>query len=131
MSMKKIITVFGTTGRQGGGAVRYLLEDGTFRVRAVTRYPESNVAKTLAELGAEIVKANLNDSASLVQAMTGAHGIFGVSDYYQPDVGPREEVQGKALVDAAKQIGIQHFRIVVSGALRPGGSQPQNQGERR
>ena len=39
MSTKKIITIFGATGAQGGGLARSILadRDGPFAVRAVTR----------------------------------------------------------------------------------------------
>jgi uncharacterized protein YbjT (DUF2867 family) len=42
---KKIIVVFGATGKSGGGMVNYILQDGTFAARAVTRNPESDNAK--------------------------------------------------------------------------------------
>jgi nucleoside-diphosphate-sugar epimerase len=45
MSQKSIIAVTGATGLQGGSVVRYLLEDGTFNVRAVTRNINSEKAK--------------------------------------------------------------------------------------
>ena len=50
MSTKKIITVFGATGAQGGGLARAILEDrdGPFAVRAVTRDPGSTGARALA-----------------------------------------------------------------------------------
>ena len=44
---KKIIVVTGATGAQGGSVVKFLLEDGTFAVRATTRNPESPKAKGL------------------------------------------------------------------------------------
>jgi len=45
MSSKKIITVFGATGVVGGSVAKYLLEDGQFAVRAVTRSATSDKAK--------------------------------------------------------------------------------------
>ena len=42
---KKVVTIFAATGRQGGGAVEYLCQDGEFHVRAVTRKPDSDAAK--------------------------------------------------------------------------------------
>jgi uncharacterized protein YbjT (DUF2867 family) len=44
-SSKKIITVFGATGVAGGSVAKYLLEDGEFAVRAVTRNANSDKAK--------------------------------------------------------------------------------------
>jgi len=45
MSSKKIITVFGATGVVGGSVAKYLLDDGQFAVRAVTRSANSDKAK--------------------------------------------------------------------------------------
>ena len=45
MSSKKIIAVTGATGAQGGSVAKFLLEDGTFAVRALTRNPESPASK--------------------------------------------------------------------------------------
>ena len=47
----KLVTVFGATGRQGGSVVRALLQDSSFKVRAVTRNPDGNNAKALQEQG--------------------------------------------------------------------------------
>ena len=51
---KKIITVFGATGAQGGGLARAILadKDSEFALRAVTRKPDSEAAKALAAAGA-------------------------------------------------------------------------------
>jgi len=45
MSSKKIVTVFGATGVVGGSVAKYLLEDGQFAVRAITRSASSDKAK--------------------------------------------------------------------------------------
>ena len=57
MSNKKIITVFGATGAQGGGLVKAICSDpnSAFTARAVTREPDSDKGKALAALGAEVV----------------------------------------------------------------------------
>ena len=78
MSQKKIIVVFGATGAQGGGLVRAILNDpySEFAVRAVTRNPDSDKAKELAKLGAEVVAANIDDPESLKHALSGAYGAY-------------------------------------------------------
>jgi len=45
MSDKKIIVVFGATGLAGGSVAKFLLEDGQFAVRAITRNANSDKAK--------------------------------------------------------------------------------------
>src|SRR5580765_5734773 len=57
MAQKKVIAVVGATGAQGGGLVRAILADpnGSFAARAITRKPDSENARALAALGAEVV----------------------------------------------------------------------------
>jgi uncharacterized protein YbjT (DUF2867 family) len=71
---KKIITVFGATGAQGGGLVRAILADANseFSVRAVTRDTTSVKAQALATLGAEVVAADVDDKESILKALQGA-----------------------------------------------------------
>lgn len=58
--MTYLITVFGATGAQGGGLARAILADPQrrFRVRAVTRKPDSPAAQRLAQAGAEVFTAD-------------------------------------------------------------------------
>ena len=71
---KKIIAVVGATGAQGSGLVRAILADpnGGFAVRAITRDVNSEKAKELAKLGAEVVAADVDDAESLRKAFAGA-----------------------------------------------------------
>ena len=66
MASKKIIVVFGATGAQGGGLARAILNDpnSEFSVRAVTRDVNSDKAKALASLGAELVAADIDDATA-------------------------------------------------------------------
>ena len=58
--------------------VRAILNDrnGPFKVRALTRDVLSDKARALAALGAETVKADVDDVESLKRAFAGAHGPF-------------------------------------------------------
>ena len=80
--MSKLITVFGATGQQGGAVARALLTKG-YKVRAVTRNPDSSKAKELQAKGAELVQVkNMEDIASLEAAIKGAcvpcHQLLGI-----------------------------------------------------
>ena len=110
MSEKKIIAVLGATGAQGGGLVRAILNDpnGGFAARALTRDVNSDKAKALAQLGAEVVSANVDDSESLQRAFAGAYGAFCVTffwDHFSPE---KEQAEARALAEAAKQANLQH-----------------------
>ncbi|XP_027738596.1 nmrA-like family domain-containing protein 1 [Empidonax traillii] len=70
-------------GAQGGSVVRALLDDGTFRVRAVTRSPRKAAAEELKRRGAEVVKADQDDEPSLEQALAGAYGAFVVTNFWE------------------------------------------------
>jgi uncharacterized protein YbjT (DUF2867 family) len=101
------ILVTGATGRQGGAVLRHLLAHG-FRVRALTRDPNKPAARALAELGVTPVKGDMDDPASLSEAIDGAHGVFSAQDYWT--VGAEREVaQGKAVADVAEDAGIAHI----------------------
>lgn len=71
---QRTYTVIGATGKQGGATVRALQAAGA-RVRAVTRDPSSPAAKSLAEQGSEVVRADAGDPASLQAAFTGRRGV--------------------------------------------------------
>jgi dihydrodipicolinate reductase len=68
MPDRKIIAVAGATGAQGGGVIRAILKDkdSPFSARAITRDPTSDKARALADLGAQVVQADLHDAASAI-----------------------------------------------------------------
>jgi uncharacterized protein YbjT (DUF2867 family) len=110
MAEKKIIAVIGATGAQGGGLVRAILEDpsGGFAARAITRNANSEKARALAQLGAEVVSADLDDPGSLDRAFAGAYGAYCVTffwDHFSPE---KEVAEAKSMAQAAKRTGLQH-----------------------
>jgi uncharacterized protein YbjT (DUF2867 family) len=108
--MAKIIAVVGATGVQGGGLARAILADPSsgFSVRAITRDPGKDNAKALAAKGAEVVSANLDDVESLKKAFAGAHGVFGVTNFWEHFSAEREKAQAKNIAEAAKAAGVKH-----------------------
>jgi uncharacterized protein YbjT (DUF2867 family) len=107
---KKIITVFGATGAQGGGLARAILAhpEAGFALRAVTRNADSDKAKALAAAGAEGVVADLDDSASLESALAGSYGAFFVTNFWEHFDPDKEIQQAKNLAEAAKKAGVHH-----------------------
>jgi len=60
MSSKKILVVFGATGKQGGSVIQSILGDpataSQFEIHAVTRDASKPAAKVLADKGVILVK---------------------------------------------------------------------------
>jgi uncharacterized protein YbjT (DUF2867 family) len=110
MADKKIIAVVGATGEQGGSLVRAITSDpnGEFTARALTRNPDSDAAKALAALGAEVVAFNLDDEPSIERAFEGAYGAYCVTFFWEhmtPDI---EQAQAASMARAAESKGLQH-----------------------
>jgi len=110
MAEKKIIAVVGSTGAQGGGLVRAILSDpnGGFAARALTRDTNSDKAKALARLGAEVVAADVDNVESLKEAFKGAYGAFCVTFFWAHFSPEKEMAEVKAMAEAAKHAGLQH-----------------------
>ncbi|GII52083.1 NmrA family transcriptional regulator [Planotetraspora thailandica] len=110
----KTIVVVGATGLQGRAVTAQLLADG-WQVRAITRNPDAPAARALAQAGAELARAEMDDVASLIGAAEGAYGLFSV----QPTVGSpgtpagfsaQDEVRwGRNVADAAHAAGVRHL----------------------
>ncbi len=107
---KKIITIFGATGAQGGALARAILSGAAseFAVRAVTRKPESEAARALAKSGAEVVAADLDDAASVQRAMQGAYGAFCITNFWEHFSPDKELAQAKAMAHAGAEAKLQH-----------------------
>lgn len=107
---KRIIAVVGATGAQGGGLVRAILNDknGPFAVRAITRDVNSDKAKALAEAGAEVVAADVDDVKSLRKAFEGAYGAFCVTFFWAHLKPEKELSEARNMAQAAKDAGVKH-----------------------
>ncbi|MFI6515272.1 NmrA/HSCARG family protein [Spirillospora sp. NPDC050679] len=109
MTDNRTALVTGATGNQGGATARALIERG-WTVRALVRTPGSPAAQNLRALGIELVQGDLNDAASLREAMAGAYGVFSVQPLaYEPETLAAEVRQGKAVADAAAASGVRHL----------------------
>ena len=110
MADKKIIAVVGATGAQGGGLARAILADksSVFKVRAITRNVSSDKAKVLADAGAEVVAADVDNVESLKKAFDGTYGVFAVTFFWEHFSAEKEKQHAKNMAVAAKQAGVKH-----------------------
>ena len=107
METDRSVLVTGATGKQGGAVARELLARG-YHVRAMTRHPEGQAAQVLAELGAQVIRGDLDEPASLAEAVQGTWGVFSVQNTWEAGV-EQEEEQGRQFAQIAKEGGVQHF----------------------
>jgi uncharacterized protein YbjT (DUF2867 family) len=110
MAEKKIIAILGATGAQGGALARAILNDpdSQFTVRALTRNAESDKAKALREMGAEVVEADADSLDDLKEAFRNAYGAYCVTffwDHFSPE---KEMSQAANMAQAAKASGVEH-----------------------
>ena len=119
----KTVALAGGSGFIGRAIARRLLASGQSRVRVLTRDPESARAK-LDIPGVEFVRADIAQPASLVDALKDANTVVDAIQFDgYPVENPRRGLTFEridyggvvALIDAAKQAGVQQF-IYVSPA---------------
>jgi uncharacterized protein YbjT (DUF2867 family) len=114
MAQELTVVATGSTGKQGGAVARGLLERG-HKVRAVTRDPNSSQAKPLANAGATLVAASLEDTAAITKALEGATSLFAMMT--PSGATGAESRQG----DPAKAAGVHLVFTSVSSANRQTG----------
>ena len=105
-----IIAVCGATGAQGGSVVKALLETKKYRVRALTRKTDGEKAKSLRDMGCEVMKVDFDESEmEITKSFEGCHGAFLVTNFWEHFSGEREYAQGVALAKATKEtVGMKH-----------------------
>ncbi|XP_078542247.1 nmrA-like family domain-containing protein 1 [Lissotriton helveticus] len=102
----------GMTGPEGEVVTRALLQRPDFAVRAVTRFANRPASQFLRDLGATVVKGELDNKKSVEEAMSGAHGAFLVTDFFDSFSREKEVQQGKMVADVAKQLGTKHVVFI-------------------
>jgi uncharacterized protein YbjT (DUF2867 family) len=108
---RPLLAILGATGAQGGGLARAALADPArrFEVRALTRRTDSPAARVLAEAGAQVVAADLDDAASLERAFAGAHGVFALTSFWEHFSPGKELAQAANIASAAKAAAVRHL----------------------
>ena len=100
------VAVVGASGQQGGAVATALLDRGV-PVRGLVR--DTGKAGQLADRGAELVVADLDDIASIRRAFDGAAAAFAMTTMTGPDGTDGEVAHGRAIADAARQAGVPHL----------------------
>jgi len=113
MNKNKQVLLFGATGNVGGAAARELVKRG-WRVRAVTRNPDSEKAQILHELGAEVVQADMEDRPSIEKAFVDMKRVLTVQNWTTSGV-EGEMRQGKLVADVARSAGVEHLVYISAG----------------
>lgn len=116
MASKRILTIFGATGNQGGSVIDAVLArpalSAKYALRGITRDPSSSKSKALASQGVELVQGELDDLESLKTALAGSYGVFGVTDYWSlkgPNPKAKEIQLGKNIFLASQAAGVKHL----------------------
>jgi nucleoside-diphosphate-sugar epimerase len=113
---KPLITVVGAASKQGRSVAHALLDSGRYRVRALTRRRDSQLAQVLAQRGADVVAAPLQPGgqAELTAAMRGSAGAFLMTPpIVKVPPADDEFTLGQELANAAVAAGVEH--VVFSG----------------
>lgn len=107
---KRLITVFGATGTQGGSVIKTVLSHPSlsekFALRGITRNASSEKAKALSAQGVEVAVADLNNPEQLQKVLEGSYAVFAVTNYWETGSRKTEVAQGKAIADACVAAGV-------------------------
>jgi uncharacterized protein YbjT (DUF2867 family) len=117
MDQNKKVLVFGATGNIGGAVARELLKRD-WQVRAVTRNPAGDKARALSARGAELVQADMGDSASLAVAFDGIERVFSVQNWTISGV-DGERRQAMRVAAAARDAQVKHLVYGSAGEGEP------------
>lgn len=112
--MSQILTVFGATGQQGSAVIDYVLNDTElsqkFKLRAVTRDPNSQRSKQLKAKDIQVVQGDILDRNSLDEALKDTHTVFLITvPHYGVDALKAEFESAKNVADVSLEKGVQYI----------------------
>jgi hypothetical protein len=120
--MTKLVVIIGITGNQGGSVASTFLKDPKWRIRGLTRDPQSTASQALSAKGVEMVHAELHDPATLKSVFKGANLVFGVTDFWKPFFNPtnqaRAKEQGKSIGQYAYELELEQGINIADAVAR-------------
>jgi hypothetical protein len=120
--MTKLIVIIGITGNQGSSVASTFLSDPTWRIRGLTRNPQSPASQALTAQGIEMVHADLHDLSTLTSVFRGANLVFSVTDYWTPYFTPsniaRAKEQGKSMGQYAYELEVEQGKNIADAVAR-------------
>lgn len=126
MDQRKLFVIIGITGNQGGSVARTFLNDPEmrlkYRLRGISRDASSSRSRSFTARGVEMVSANLHDPPSLLQAFSGAHAIFSVTDFWAPYLDrsnqAKAQQQGKHIGQLSYELEYEQGRNIADAASK-------------
>ncbi len=115
---KKTIVVCGATGKQGGAVLNALMKNEKWNIIAISRDIDSQKASEIKNKNIKLVKADLMDKQSLMEAFKNAYGVYAMTMPVTPKGKIDTEldyVQGQNIVEACLANNIKH--LVLSTVL--------------
>ncbi|PSN71616.1 NAD(P)-binding protein [Corynespora cassiicola Philippines] len=120
--MTKLVVIIGVTGNQGGSVANAFLQQPAWRVRGLTRDPESIASQHLSARGVEMVKADLHCPDTLKNVFNGANLVFSVTDFWMPYFDPinrtRAQELGKTIGQYAYELELEQGRNIVDAVAK-------------
>lgn len=111
---RKVLAVFGATGRQGTSIIDHVLGSPSlssrYSIRALTRDTSKPDAQELSRRGVELACADVDNPHTLGPALVGAHTVVAITiTNHGSNTYDREVADGKAMADAAVAAGAEYL----------------------
>ncbi|CAF1047989.1 unnamed protein product [Adineta ricciae] len=109
MANKRLVTVIGATGAQGGAVVQSLIQTGKYQIRGLTRDAKSEKALSVAKLSdqVEMATCDINKREDLERAFKDSWAVYALTNFsIQPEV---EIQQGKLMADVTDSLKIPYL----------------------
>lgn len=109
-----------TDRQQGSSVANVFLEEGGWHIRGLTRDPSKPSSRAWIDKGVELVKADVNDAASLKEAFAGSNVIFGVTDFWGAARDPKAQElvasTNRPITEVAYETEMQQARNIADAA---------------